>query len=352
MSGALLSLLVVALLAGVAAVSVRQGRARRSALTELAEQLDLTVVRGSLTKPWLLTGELQGFEVTIRTEANKEGDDVTWVELSGGVLDPSITIRKVGLTTALTKAFRGPDIEVGDAGFDATVQVLGDEATMIALLNQRTREQVIRHLPDRTRLSGGVLTYSRQGSWRDVQGMVRRIEMLADLGRRLTIAAEDIPEQLGANATGDALVAVRLRNLRLLLSAYPGHWATEAAVRTAVEDESVWMRIEAACTLGEEASQRVENTLLLQLAQGELGVKLEASRALARIGTVRAVQQLLPLTKALKGAAELRAAARDAVAEIQARAPNAETGQLTTAEPPDLSGPVSSSVPVDQMEEA
>lgn len=347
MSGALLSLLLVGLFGGVAAVSLRQGRARHKALTGLAERLDLTVVRGSLTKPWLLTGEFRGFDVNIRTDANSDGDDVTWVELSGGELDPAMTVRKVGLTTALTKAFRGPDIEVGDAGFDAAVQVLGDDATMVALMDHRTREQVGKQLPDGTRLSEGTLSYSRQGFWRDVDGMVRRIEILADLGRRLTLAPEDIPARLSSNATGDPLVAVRLRNLRLLLSSYPGHSAADAAVQAASEDESVWMRIEAACYLGEEHSERIENTLLLQLAREELGVKLEATRALGRIGTVRAVERLLPLTKPMMGTAELRAAARDAIAEIQARAPGAEAGQVSVAEPLDLAGAVSV-----EMEEA
>src|SRR5512140_374903 len=75
-------------------------------------------------------------------------------------------------------------------------------------------------------------------------------------------------------------------------------------------------------------SQRsAEPALLGLLTHRAEPVRLAAVTALGRIGTIRAVETLLPLTKGVLALGEKKAA-RDAIAIIQARLGEAEAGRL------------------------
>ena len=73
-----------------------------------------------------------------------------------------------------------------------------------------------------------------------------------------------------------------------------------------------------------------ETLLLLGLQDDDAGVAQTAARALGQVGTIDAVEPLREHAAALLPS-ELRAAARQAIAEIQARLTGAEAGQLTLA---------------------
>jgi len=85
----------------------------------------------------------------------------------------------------------------------------------------------------------------------------------------------------------------------------------------------------AAEALGDTADATAERPLLTALGGPDAVVREAAARALGRVGTVAAVPSL---KKAEAGDGKTRAAARQAIAEIQARAKGAAPGQLSLAE--------------------
>ena len=84
----------------------------------------------------------------------------------------------------------------------------------------------------------------------------------------------------------------------------------------------------AADALGETGDAAAEVPLLAALRGPHAAVRLAAARALGRAGSVAAV---LPLKEAEREDSALRAAARQAIAEIQARLAGAAPGQLSLA---------------------
>jgi hypothetical protein len=85
-------------------------------------------------------------------------------------------------------------------------------------------------------------------------------------------------------------------------------------------------------------SPRSELALLQLLADEEAEVQTAAAEALGAVGSVAAVEPLLPLTKGF-GRGSLRQAARGAIASIQSRLGDVEAGRLSLAEE-ELSGSV------------
>jgi HEAT repeat protein len=82
--------------------------------------------------------------------------------------------------------------------------------------------------------------------------------------------------------------------------------------------------------LGRVGRPQHEDLLLEALRSDELAVSVAAARALGRAGTVAAVPALREATSSgVRG--EMRSAARQAIAEIQARLTGAEPGQLSLA---------------------
>jgi hypothetical protein len=80
--------------------------------------------------------------------------------------------------------------------------------------------------------------------------------------------------------------------------------------------------------LGQRGRPEAEGLLLEALRSEEAPVSVAAAQALGRAGTVTAVA---PLLEAAERSADLRSAARQAIAGIQARLAGAEPGQLSLA---------------------
>jgi hypothetical protein len=99
------------------------------------------------------------------------------------------------------------------------------------------------------------------------------------------------------------------------------------------------IRVAAARTLGSLESPAIERCLLQLLADAEVEVQTAAAEALGTVGSVGAVEPLLPLTKGL-GRGQLRQAARSAIASIQSRLGDVEAGRLSLAEDHELAGAV------------
>jgi HEAT repeat protein len=135
-----------------------------------------------------------------------------------------------------------------------------------------------------------------------------------------------------------ALLAPTLRSRRLLTAEACVHAlglvgdATSAGLLAKVlAVESGPLAMAAARALGTSGAANAEEALLRALERGLPELRLPAIEALGHVGSARAV---LPIQEAATGAgadAEVRRAARQAVAEIQARLQGASPGQLSIA---------------------
>jgi hypothetical protein len=212
-----------------------------------------------------------------------------------------------------------------------------------------------------------------------------------EVAQRL-VAPADVAARIASNLRAEPEAGARLRGVLMLSREFPHHAATRAALLAAREDASEEVRLRAGMALGEEGrgtlvdlveragtddscaaraiaalgerlpAERAEAALRRALggagrpqtaqacleALGRLGrpeheglildalrhedaqVAVAAARALGGVGTVAAVPPLREATSpGVHG--ELRSAARQAVAEIQARLTGAEPGQLSLA---------------------
>jgi hypothetical protein len=99
------------------------------------------------------------------------------------------------------------------------------------------------------------------------------------------------------------------------------------------------LRVAATRTLGSLESPPIERCLLQLLAGEETEVQIAAAQALGTVGSVSAVEPLLPLTKGF-GRGPLRDAARGAIASIQSRLGDVQAGRLSLVEHDALAGAV------------
>ena len=104
------------------------------------------------------------------------------------------------------------------------------------------------------------------------------LRALLDLAGRL-VAPEDIPARLVRNAASDPESGVRLRNLLLLVRAYPKGAATREALRAACRDASEAIRLSAALALGGEG-----HSVLLEIATSERSDDGRAAQAVRALG--------------------------------------------------------------------
>ena len=95
-----------------------------------------------------------------------------------------------------------------------------------------------------------------------------------------------------------------------------------------------------ATALGQASDPRAEPTLIALLAVDDAKVRVAAAAALASVGTVRAVEPLLPLTKGVLDT-ELHRVAQDAIRKIQSRLGDAEAGRVSVSKVESLAGGVS-----------
>jgi hypothetical protein len=215
----------------------------------------------------------------------------------------------------------------------------------------------------------------------------RILAAVLEVARRL-VAPADVPARIAANLRTEPEPGARLRAVLTLSREFPRHPATREALRAGLGDASEEVRLRAGIALGEEgrdtllhlasapgtadacaaraiaalgkglpadlaeatlrralqgagrpllAQSGLEALALLGHAASEAlvldalrsrdePVALAAARTLGRVGTVAAVAALL---EAAERGGEMRRAARQAVAEIQARLTGAEPGQLS-----------------------
>ncbi len=146
----------------------------------------------------------------------------------------------------------------------------------------------------------------------------------------IALGSEDGRETLlrlvATDGTGDSIAA---RAVGALRDGLPGDQLDETLRRMRTSGRGA---VACACLeeMGRRGRSEAENLMLESLKDDDVNVVLAAARALGRAGTVAAVPLLLEATSP-SSRAELRSAARQAIAEIQSRLPGAAPGQLSLA---------------------
>lgn len=344
-------MLIMLMFALVAGIAVWQHERRKEAVMALGEALNLTARHeGFGRKGWTLCGDWKGWAVLIRfwQTGGKNSQDRTTVELDG--LDRSIHIEHQGITADLFGSRHG-DLNIGDPELDSRVILAGPERTLRGRLDAQTRA-LLRGLDGEGKLTvdSGTLSHQRRGH---VFAMYRVMEMLDQylaLAERLR-PGEVTDDHLLEIVRTDPVVAVRLNTALMLLEdpaltervtdaldpAAPGtselrdvlRGQGDLLVRDRAENlhDVALLAPDQVCGLLQRAGS--EGALIELLSAHEPSVKVAAARALGAIGTVRAVEPLLPLTEGLLTDGAVKQAARQAVHEIQRRLGPVSAGSLS-----------------------
>jgi hypothetical protein len=335
--------LFAALIVGSAVMAVallfsqRQERARLSTWAAAARRLNL----GDIVehpRAWRLgsrlTGSSQGLGVSLESYRQGKYETGTRIVVDGlGQGAEPLTLKGEGLGTRLF----GRKIEIGDAAFDEAVYVQGPEALALAVLDAPARLRLARLLQGEAvaqqewvavtaALDRGVLEVrvKDRHSGKNPEQISKVLQSALENAHSL-VAPGDLPTRLAQNFRRELIDSVRSRLVQVLGREYPDHPEARQALRDALRDKSSLVRLHAALHLG--ASEEV---LLQALGSGDPAVAEAAARALGKAGTAAAVAPLRAKASSLLPN-PLRAAARQAIAEIQARLTGAAPGQLSLA---------------------
>jgi HEAT repeat protein len=115
--------------------------------------------------------------------------------------------------------------------------------------------------------------------------------------------------------------------------------ASAMALGRLAANEHEEVRVASAMALGRLAANEAERVLIRLLADASSEVQCASAEALGVVGSVAAVEPLLPLAEGL-GRAKLRQAARGAIGRIQSRLGSVEAGSLSLADDHELAGAI------------
>lgn len=293
MSGLLFFLLPYVVGALAAPFVIRADRQRRK---QRQEGLQFVVERLGLSEvslaPWRLIARHGRRRVRIEQARGEGKKPITLVTVEG---NSGITLRPEP-KNPLQKVLGEREIELGDEGFDAAVEVHGAPDRVRALLDAETRAVVMAMLggllvvPGRRPVSirgrAELVHGDLQGKLDDYPRLPTTVELADTLGALLAIADRfDRPANLAARLAGaiekEPEWRVRLQGLQVLSTSYPNDPATQAALRHALAeaDEHEEVRLHAAIALGEEG-----HASLLDLARHERTADTIAAQAVGALG--------------------------------------------------------------------
>jgi hypothetical protein len=339
--------LVLVVAAGAAAIGfgIYARNKRREAWAIAASELGLHMETGSFMTHDNMSGQIDGFQVIVyifTRSTGKSSQTYTGFKVSGRGLPNLLTLKREGAGAAIGKLFKGEDIQIGDPFFDRTALVRGDHFTAHAVLDEAARKRAAGFLSEHGKLEDGTLYYETLGGMKDVPALVQRVRGMVELaGALATPDAEKVP-RLARKAVGDPLPGVRARSLETARRCVADPSAEVAVIAAlALGEEGVptleeridapglpgLLRLEALKALGSQS----EGRLLALLGDSDLEVQVAAVRALYEVGTLGAVEHLLPLTQGLLTDGDLKREARNAVDAIQARH-GGERGAFTLAD--------------------
>jgi hypothetical protein len=189
------------------------------------------------------------------------------------------------------EALRGrPDIKTGDLEFDNAFYIKGEEAGVVALLNNKTRS-IIRKLVSTMQQLEITPEYIRiymAPSGETGNTLVLKVKLICDLINE--ILRERSYKKLAVyNIRHDFLKSVRKRNLELLINHYKKSLEMiEDILLECLEDPSWEVRIIAAPFLGDEGKKH----LFKLIEQAPLQAKIEASKILVQLHNTECIPVL------------------------------------------------------------
>ena len=289
---------MVAFLGVIGAVVIwligQYSKRRKAAWQQAAQELGLQYTDGGMWKTNHIDGFIGKLSVVIDTftrGSGKNSSTYTRFRVQGAAIPRNLTLKGEGLGTTFSKLFSGEDVEVDDQPFDRKVLLEGPEAQSVALMSHRARHLTQMLVEHGGRVSEGELYCETRGVSSDAHYMAQIARLLTALGEELGQDGTTILERLGKNATHDPHPGVRARNLSLLIGDHPKSPATQAAARSALEDSSAPVRLQAAIFLGRAGAASLD-----ALVRGtELGTrgKVKALQALgARYPDAGAIRTL------------------------------------------------------------
>ena len=155
---------IAALVVGIAAYVSYLGEKSWHAL---AREMGLTYkVEFAGTRRFV--GEIDGQAIEIRPAQGK----APALFRVGGV-PTGLNVKPETRWTGVQKVFSGEDVLLGDEGFDAAVNITGDEEEIVALMTATTRSLVMRGIADGVTIENGVISLTRLDVMKDPVEMER-----------------------------------------------------------------------------------------------------------------------------------------------------------------------------------
>jgi hypothetical protein len=277
-----------------------------------------------------------------------------------GLVPSDVQVRAESAWLQVQKVWEGQDLQTGDEGFDAAVNLRGSAQHLRACLDDSARRRIIQAVAGGMRIEDGAVVREERGAMDSVDELALLLRRAVGLARSLSFDPGGVTTALAANARRDPLPGVRRQCLQALLERAPTSDAAAAALRVALNDSDERVRVlaarrsagaesqeallalsaskdddvcrEVAEALVAVADPRVEPALVELLSRPADAVRAAAARSLGRVGSIAAVEPLLVLTKGALFGGAARDAARDAVRRIQERLGDADAGRLSLAE--------------------
>jgi HEAT repeat protein len=315
----LFSSLAVSAAAGVAYLFYREARTFALSQTDVwrqvAKEVGLTEIEvrwtGVVGPTTSLNGRSGVLEVWLWTQLRRKTVDdpgLGYTRLSNVILvtgmghrPDDLAIHPETFGTTVGKALGAREIELGDYGFDENVYLKGSVPLVHAVFDQEARRRLVGLLlwTDATvSLKDGALRVEIPDTLDAPGWLAERVAEVLEVARRLSRPA-DIASRLAANVRGEPVVAVRLRNLKVLMREYPGRPATVSALKAALRDPSVEVRVHAAIALGDDGYETLlaiasaeDDDLEAALAIDALGERLPRERAQAILGRALRTRRL------------------------------------------------------------
>ena len=332
-------LLPVAVASWVAAFFLGPIHARRRAAgwRHAAQQAGLENVRETTT--WYRTlSDLRGDANGLQVDLSNSRHGTRIVVLGDGQIARCVRMRAGGINPDVRKLFGGKNLELGDPHFDLDVRAEGPEDALLPLLDNETRSAVLAVVGFGGHIADDAVELE-VGDSDGREGLTRALMAALHAAQGLR-HSDDAVARMTAIARNDPVADVRRRYLTYLARNHPEHRLAHEAFREALQSTDARTRIGTAVALGAHLTAALvalaaipdplaEPTLTTVLASEDADLRVLAVEALGQVGTIVSVAAL---RAAVEAHGDLKRAARQAIAAIQARLPGASPGQVSLAE--------------------
>lgn len=244
----LLSLAVLTVIAVMIHFAVQSTREWKQMLADIASKHRLTYSGGSWLSRPKATGMVIPAHLTVDTVTESSGNStVTYYRVLATLSLPPLSLGREGFGSFFGKMIKGEDLEIGDPHFDDQVVIRGAEPIARALLDQVTRDAVLRGVQEGITVGDGKIEWRKSGAREQVPAIV---DLVLELVARLTRPAN--AKALAAVARNDLPAVAR----GALLVMPPGE-VRDALDRELLEKGGPDLRLIAARRLGGVAAPAV-----------------------------------------------------------------------------------------------